>query len=162
MKKLRKLLSALLAVAMLMSMVLPVSAEGIAATVPNFELLEAAPAEETVAPAPEVEIEEVSVEAEVANANQSAEAITVGETKQVIAAPNEVVNYQFTAPESGYYILYAEQGISYGSSQWDVADSCTANVGWWNDINDMYSGPVMKAEAGKLYENRCLRDAGMR
>lgn len=152
MKKMKKLLSALLAVAMLMSMVLPVSAEGIAVRVSDFELLEAAPAEETVAPAPEVEIEEVTVEAEVANADQPAETITVGETKQLVVAPNEIITYQFTAPESGYYILYTEKGISYGSSQWDVADSYSANAGWWNDLNGMYSGPVMKAEAGKLYE----------
>lgn len=152
MKKMKKLLSALLAVAMLMSMVLPVSAEGIAVRVSDFELLEAAPAEEIIAPAPEVEIEEVTVEAEVANANQSAETITVGETKQLVVAPNEIITYQFTAPESGYYILYTEQGINYGSSQWDVADSYTVNAGWWNEINGMYSGPVMKAEAGKLYE----------
>ena len=47
MERMKRFLSALLAVAMLMSMVvLPVSAEGIAATVPNFELLEAAAAEE--------------------------------------------------------------------------------------------------------------------
>ena len=108
MKKMKKILSAVLALAMLMSMiVLPVSAEG------------------------------------------DMETISVGETKNVVLEPNSETKFQFTAPETGCYILTTTTRRNFAYHFWDVADTVAVGVGHWNSYDDSLHGPVMQTEAGK-------------
>ena len=111
MKKMKKILSVVLTIAMLMSMiVLPVSAEG------------------------------------------TMETISVGETKNVVLEPNSETKFQFTAPETGCYILTTTTRRNFGYHFWDVADTVAVGVGHWNSYDDSLHGPVMQTEAGKVYE----------